>query len=171
MLEIEGDFVQTADGSLLLEIGGTDPGDEFDVLQVGGIADLAGDLAVVLIDGFQPTLGDSFGILDFGSLSPSSTGFDTVSLPVLAAGLAWDESALYGSGSLLVVALPEPGCRRFIGPGLEWVGADWQAPQGRHAPGISGGRRHLSRSTWRTFEAVYDADQVLREMIKAGSDS
>lgn len=80
MLEIEGDYVQTADGILRLEIGGTDPGDEFDVLQVGGIADLAGDLAVVLIDGFQPALDDSFGTLDFGLLSPRSPGFDTVSL-------------------------------------------------------------------------------------------
>ena len=108
VLEITGDYAQGSDARLLLEIGGTDPGNEFDVLQVGGTADLAGELAVVLIEDYQPILGDSFAILDFGSLSPDTPGFDTVILPALDGGLAWDDSALYSSGSLSVVAVPEP---------------------------------------------------------------
>ena len=50
-------------------------------------------------------MGDRFDILEFGSLSGT---FDTVILPALSGGLVWDDSALYGSGSLLVTAVPEP---------------------------------------------------------------
>ena len=105
IIEITGDYSQSAEGSLLMEIGGTDPVNEFDVLHIGGMADLAGELDVVLIDGFQPALGDSFEILDIGSLIGA---FDTVSLPALSGGLAWDDTALYGSGRLSVIAVPEP---------------------------------------------------------------
>jgi hypothetical protein len=105
ILEITGDYAQNADGGLLVEIGGTDPGSEFDVLEVAGTASLAGELAVVLLEGYRPAMGDRFDILEFGSLSGT---FDTVILPALSGGLVWDDSGLYGSGSLLVTAVPEP---------------------------------------------------------------
>ena len=59
---------------------------------------------VTLIDGFVPANGDTFDLLDWGSLDGT---FDTVNLPSLAPGLAWDDSALYTTGELHVT--PEPG--------------------------------------------------------------
>ena len=111
VLEIAGDYAQSADGSLLVEIAGTDPGSEFDMLQVDGSAELAGELVVVFIESYQPTLGDNFDILDFGSLIGT---FDTVNLPALSGGLAWDASALYSSGSLAVTAVPEPAAASLV---------------------------------------------------------
>ena len=45
---------------------------------------LAGTLKVSLIGGFSPTLGDSFDILDWGTLSGT---FSTLQLP--ARGITW----------------------------------------------------------------------------------
>ena len=69
------------------------------------IVQIGGELAVELIDGFEPSLGDSLTILTY----VSHTGqFDTLSLPTLADGLQWHVG--YGASSLtLVVEEPMPG--------------------------------------------------------------
>jgi len=103
--EVTGDYVQGTDGSLLMEIGGTAAGVDHDLLKVGGNAELVGQLDVILIDKFQPSEGQVFDILDFGS---ASGRFDAVQLPALAEGLAWELSDLYTSGTLSVSAVPEP---------------------------------------------------------------
>ena len=51
---IEGDYVQSAAGALLLEIAGTVPGTEYDSLIVDGQASLDGALGVALLGGYQP---------------------------------------------------------------------------------------------------------------------
>ena len=102
-MEVASDYVQTEDGRLLMEIAGTSRGSEYDVLIVVGHAALNGVLEVALLDGFEPTAGDSFDLLDVGSL----TGvFDHLELPELTSGLDWDTSKLYVNGSLSIV--PEP---------------------------------------------------------------
>jgi hypothetical protein len=62
-LTINGDYTQQTDGTLIVELGGATPGTQHDVLSVNGDAQLAGALRIELIDGFEPTLGDSFTIL------------------------------------------------------------------------------------------------------------
>lgn len=54
VMEIEGEFTQGEDGSLLIELGGTTAGDEHDVLRVDGEASLDGTLEVSLVDGYVP---------------------------------------------------------------------------------------------------------------------
>jgi hypothetical protein len=54
----------------------------------------------VALLGYNPIAGDSFDLLDFGTL----TGSFTVALPSLDSGLAWDVSAFDTSGVLSVVA-------------------------------------------------------------------
>jgi len=103
--EITGDYSQNAEGELLMEISGTALGDEHDQLIVGGTAELGGTLQVELLDGFQPSLGNSFELFDIGEVVGT---FDQVELPALSAGLAWDDSGLYAAGSLSVTAIPEP---------------------------------------------------------------
>jgi hypothetical protein len=63
MLTVDGNYNQASGGTLAIEIGGTQPGVEHDVLNVLGEASLAGTLSVSLIDGFTPGGGDTFKVL------------------------------------------------------------------------------------------------------------
>jgi hypothetical protein len=67
ILTIQGDYTQTADGVLDVEIGGTAAGAEYDQLRVGGTAVLDGTLNVLLVNGFTPELGDTFEVLQLAS--------------------------------------------------------------------------------------------------------
>jgi hypothetical protein len=80
------DFQQDAGGSLEIELAG--PGlNDFDRLVLAGQAQVAGALNVSLLDEFSPALGNSFTFL---SAAVGITGaFDTINLPILAAGLSW----------------------------------------------------------------------------------
>jgi hypothetical protein len=73
-LQIAGAYTQTVDGTYSVEIGGA--GDaQFDRLSVSGAATLAGSLAVTLIDGFAPALGQSFAVMTFASQTGSISSF------------------------------------------------------------------------------------------------
>ena len=61
------DYQQGAGGTLLIELGGRNPGTEYDQLVVGGKASLAGTLELHFINGFVPQPGDQFQILTCGS--------------------------------------------------------------------------------------------------------
>jgi hypothetical protein len=86
---------------LNIEIGGATPGTQHDTLNVTGDLALDGALEVSLINGFNPSVGQSFNILDWGSLAGT---FASLNLPALA-GLAWNTSQLYTSGVLSVAAV------------------------------------------------------------------
>jgi autotransporter-associated beta strand protein len=113
-LTIDGDFTQNAGSTLAIDIGGALAGFNHDVLNITGAATInGGTLAVDLMGGFVPSLGDAFDILEFASAS--GAGYDTLNLPSLSAGLDWDTSNLLTTGVLSVVAaggglaaVPEP---------------------------------------------------------------
>jgi hypothetical protein len=65
-LTINGNYTQTSAGVLDIEIGGPAAG-QFDRLVVNGTASLAGTLNVVILNGFVPDPGTSFGVLTFRS--------------------------------------------------------------------------------------------------------
>ncbi len=67
-LTVTGNYTQTATGVLNIELGGTGAG-TFDVLAVGGVANLNGTLNVSLINGFNPANGNTFVVLTFASRS------------------------------------------------------------------------------------------------------
>jgi hypothetical protein len=100
-LMIYGNYRQTLNALLQLELSGTRAGAEYDVLQ-GDAAYLDGRLKVSLLHAFEPQAGDIFHVLDFHRIHGR---FQQVDLPALA-GLSWDTSTLYVAGTLLVV--PEP---------------------------------------------------------------
>lgn len=93
---------------LTMELGGTTPGTQHDRIQFTGslVLDVGAALEVVLIDGFQPLAGQQFDLFSFSQ--PPQGRFESVSLPGLAPGLAWDTSTLYTDGDLRVAAVPEP---------------------------------------------------------------
>ena len=66
MLTVDGNYNQGSDGTLAIEIGGTEAGVGHDVLNVLGDASLAGTLSVSLIDGFTPSGGNTFKVLTAG---------------------------------------------------------------------------------------------------------
>ena len=72
MLTIDGHYNQGSDGTLAIQIGGTEPGLEHDVLQVLGNASLAGTLHVSLYGDFTPSGGDAFKVLTAGGELTSS---------------------------------------------------------------------------------------------------
>ena len=99
---VTGDFSQDASGSLLFDLRSAS---DFDQLEIGGNFAVGGTLEVGLIGGFSPQSGDTFDLLDFDPRNVSGS-FDSVDLPALAAGLAWDVSRLLVTGELEVVAAP-----------------------------------------------------------------
>ncbi|WP_309386006.1 beta strand repeat-containing protein [Cerasicoccus frondis] len=82
---LDGDYNQTG-GELLLELGGTTAGTDYDVLTITGEFVLDGYLTVELINDFTPSLGDSFTVLHFSDLESYTLVHN---LPDLSAGLAW----------------------------------------------------------------------------------
>ncbi|MBM4114001.1 MAG: hypothetical protein FJ253_11645 [Phycisphaerae bacterium] len=81
-----GAYEQTAEGTLAIDIGGTEPGTGFDVVMVAGPATIAGHLAVDLVNegaDFDPPLGATFDILVAKSLVGA---FETTDLPTTTSG-------------------------------------------------------------------------------------
>jgi hypothetical protein len=91
-------YTQTANANLEIELGGTGPA-AFDQLIVTGQAVLDGTLNVSLIDDFVPSGGETFDILDWGTLFGT---FATVQLPPLQGGLFWNTNDLNTAGVLSV---------------------------------------------------------------------
>jgi len=104
ILTVTGGYTQSA-GTLLIEIGGTNAGTEYDRLNCMGALMLGGTLEVELIGGFVPSVGELFDVLDWGTRSGT---FAAVLLPPLPPDRTWDTSDLYTTGEIGVV-VPEPG--------------------------------------------------------------
>jgi len=103
-MTIDGDFTQQSGGTLEIELGGTTPGTDYDVLDVIGKATLVGTLDVKLINGFSPKAADTFQIINFGSQSGC---FETINLPSLDAGFKWDTHSLCTTG-IIGVTIGDP---------------------------------------------------------------
>jgi len=110
LININGDFTQSATGVLEIEVAGTALA-EFDRLGVGGFAQLGGTLSAVLIDGFVPQIGDTFEILT----APFVVGaFANENLPVFS-GRTFD--VVYNSQSV-VLQVVETACAATNGENL-----------------------------------------------------
>jgi hypothetical protein len=104
-VEFGGNVAMGSTANLKMELGGTVPGSQYDQVHVTGALSLGGILKVDLIDLgaglFAPHSGDSFDILDWGSVSGI---FSAIQLPTLGGGLAWNTSQLYTTGVLSVAS-------------------------------------------------------------------
>jgi fibronectin-binding autotransporter adhesin len=65
-LTINGDYTQTSAGKLIINLAG---GTQFDQLDVDDDALLGGTLKIGLISGFVPNIGDTFSVINAGSIS------------------------------------------------------------------------------------------------------
>ncbi|HEV8199575.1 MAG TPA: MopE-related protein, partial [Candidatus Polarisedimenticolia bacterium] len=103
LLTVAGNYIQQAQGSLDVEIGGTTAGTQHDQLNVaatGGTATLGGRLNVALANGFVPSLGQTFTILN--ALSRTGT-FASTSFPGIGCGLTWAVSYTATTAVLTIV--------------------------------------------------------------------
>jgi T5SS/PEP-CTERM-associated repeat protein len=87
MTSISGDYTQGAGGVLEIEIAGITAASQFDLLSIGGAAELAGTLAVSLLEGFMPSSGDVFEIVT--AVGGISGTFANTFLPALSGDLTW----------------------------------------------------------------------------------
>jgi T5SS/PEP-CTERM-associated repeat protein len=103
-LHITGTYTQGAGGTLHMQLGGASPGSGYDQLFVSGDMLLAGLVKVDLINGFLPTLGETFDVFSIGGSFSDPTA--TFSFPALPAGEHFTTAFSGGIFSLTVV--PEP---------------------------------------------------------------
>jgi fibronectin-binding autotransporter adhesin len=125
---INGDLTLNAGSTLSIDIGTPAASD---LLTLTGNLIAGGTLEVLLNETVaDPIAGDVFDILDFAG---ASGAFNTLALPTLTAGLAWDTSNLLTTGQLAVVAgagsltasanVPEPMSVITLAAGI--VGLGW----------------------------------------------
>ncbi len=100
-----GGLVLGTSTTLTMELGGTIEGTQYDSLHVANSFAADGILALSLINGFAPALGNTFDLLDFASITGT---FDSFMLPALAQYLAWNTSALYTTGEVSVTTTLTP---------------------------------------------------------------
>src|SRR5262249_42603748 len=89
----------TSTAQLMLALGGTTRGDQYDAIESSGSLSLGGTLVVSLINGFVPAAGNSFDILDWGTLNGT---FANGQLPALLGGLKWNTTQPYTTGTLSI---------------------------------------------------------------------
>jgi hypothetical protein len=103
-VSFEGSVALGGANTLFIELGGLARGSTHDAIVASGSLMLDGTLAVSLIDAgaglFEPEAGDSFDLLDWGSITGA---FAEIQLPSLSGSLRWNTSQLYSTGILSVV--------------------------------------------------------------------
>jgi fibronectin-binding autotransporter adhesin len=124
--------------TLSLEIGGLTPGTQYDRLNLTGTGVLDGALNVTLIGGFQPVEGNTFVLINGG---PLSGAFDTLNLPGLTPGLAWNYVQSASSATLVVI--PEPTTALAVLVGVALIGVRRRRASG----GVVGSGRLLAGRT------------------------
>ena len=92
-VQVADTFSQVANGSVTLELSASSLGHS--IVQAK-VANLDGVLNIQLASGYTPSIGNEFHVVD--ATSSVSGQFDSVVLPALAAGLAWDLA--YGTSSV-----------------------------------------------------------------------
>jgi hypothetical protein len=85
LLTVSGNYTQTTNGVLCIELGGLAPGTNFDRLSVGGTASLTGTVSVALTNGFSPPANSAFAFVTCGS---RSGGFSRLLYPSNDVGLS-----------------------------------------------------------------------------------
>src|SRR5439155_11977402 len=68
MLTVVHNYMQAQYATLMIQIAGASP-DQFSVLNVLGTANLNGFLDPVLLNGFVPTIGETFSFLNYASFT------------------------------------------------------------------------------------------------------
>jgi hypothetical protein len=101
---VEGDYTQSADGVLEVEVGGPGAGSQYDQLRVTGTSHLGGALRVVVLDTFIPGPADQF---QFVPASAVAGAFASTSISTPPGGGRFDLS-FDPSGAAKITFEPKP---------------------------------------------------------------
>jgi len=110
---VTGDYLQVDGGRLNIEIGGTMPGDDFDLLEVTGIAtfEVGAVIDISNINGFLPALGQTFDVVTANEIFVSGL---VLSAPEFN-GLTYSAQVVSRDGgqtlqfTATIIPVPEPG--------------------------------------------------------------
>ena len=103
-LTLNGNYTETSAGTLALELAGTAAGTNYSQLVVNGTATLTGTLSVTAINGFTPSPGDSYVLIEPTTLNGT---FATTAFPPLAPGDSFNLTyAAAPTGVVLAVVGP-----------------------------------------------------------------
>lgn len=116
-LTIDGDLIMATDGVVSIELNGVA---DFDLLTVIGDATLGGELDVVRLAGYTPTIGDSFIIMTFNDRH--ATTFGRVNFLGFGSGVEFNVTYREQDVLLGVAAVPEPETWAMLLGGLGLVG-------------------------------------------------
>ena len=120
VLTVEGDLTLGASSTVFVEINGTTAGTEYDHLNVVGNLVVAGTLDITM--GFTPSLGNSFNVLDFVTVSGS---FTTINGLNIGNGMQLDPIWETNTLALDVVSATPAGTISWTGAG---DGSNWSDP-------------------------------------------
>jgi hypothetical protein len=130
-LTIAGDYTQTANGVLVLAIGGPDSADS-DHLAIDGMfaVETGAVLQLDFIDGFAPTAGETFDLIDYQTIDPLNAAFSQVDIEGLQAGFEYVVTPVGGDVTNFqltalndgVSTVPEPSTYALIAVGLLILG-------------------------------------------------
>ena len=101
-LTINGNYTQSASGTLRIEVAGASPG-QYDVLVVNGGASLAGRLQLLRIGGFRPRIGDQLAFL--AASGGVSGTFNTIENDFLATDSVVVFNVIYLPNAVLLEAV------------------------------------------------------------------
>ncbi len=123
-LTIKGQYAQGFGGTFGVNLAGLSNYGLLAVQGTGAAVTLGGSLKVGLLNGFSPSLGNTFGVLTCTGCTISG-GLRSLSLPTLASGLDWSVRVVdaFGTLQLAVVSTPaasapEPGTLLLVGAGF-----------------------------------------------------
>jgi hypothetical protein len=77
---VTGDYLQSASGNLFVDLGGPAAG-AYSQLNVTGAANLDGTLNIGLTNGYTPSLGDTFNLLNWTSYTGAFAAVNGTNLP------------------------------------------------------------------------------------------
>ena len=98
----EGGLTVSESATLLIELAGLVPSEDYDVINVSGNFIInGGTLNVVLLDGFTPSVEDVYRIFEFENI-PTGT-LSTYMLPNLGVNYKWSVANLYTLGTIEVL--------------------------------------------------------------------
>jgi len=97
-----GSVVLAESATLVMELGGTAAGAEYDQIVAAGVVTLSGSLRATLIDGYVPQAGDHFQIIS--ATGGVSGTFATEDLPALPPGLEWEVQ--HNATDFTLIAMP-----------------------------------------------------------------
>lgn len=120
-LILTGAYTQGSAGTFSSEIGGTAQGSQYDFFSINGNASLDGIFDIALLNAFQPTIGQQFQIISYGSNTGNTTFANAANGGTIISDGGFLFTVLYQSNGVFLTTsgeLPEPGTLGLIASGL-----------------------------------------------------